>query len=196
MLWFEQALIRLHWGTYANYNTAVEVIPGNIRRIWITWNARNLEARKYLSWQAAARDLGINISSAKKASSLATLVDDWLVCCVHDGTAVTDLQHGFFSLGLNGTDVPSVIGIDEDGSFLRRDPGWGAVTGSMNLPINYHQMYPEHLGWEYQLAASRARTQAKLTTRDSAKKKFQQLALHYSHWAKSLDRTNQRDWNA
>ena len=195
MLWFEQALIRLHWGTYANYNTAVEVIPGNIRKIWITWNAKNQEIRRYLSWQAAARDMGIKFSSARKAASLPTLVNDWLVCRVNDGTAVTDLQQGFLSLGLSGTDVPDVMGFDGDGSFWRRDPDWGEVTSSMNLPINDHQMYPEHLGWEYRLAATRARAQVKLTGRDSTKKKFQQLALHYSQWAKSLDKSNQRDWS-
>lgn len=167
MLWFEQALIRLHWGTYASYNTAVEVVPGNIRKIWITSNIKSHEVRRYLSWHAAVRDLGLNISSAKKAANLPTLVNDWLICCVHDGTAAADLQQCFLALGLSGTEVPSVTGIEEDGSFWRRDPGWGAISGSMNLPINNHQMYPEHFGWEYKLAASRARTQAKLTTHDS-----------------------------
>ena len=133
---FEQALLRLHWGTFSNYNAAAEVWPGAVRTLFVAWNPGELEQRVYLSLQALARDLTLaRLDVVALLEQPARSADGWHAVRLHDGQASASALESAVRAGL---DLP-VGWLDAGGNFLRRLPPWGEELGALVLPENEHQ---------------------------------------------------------
>ncbi|GAB3656299.1 GIY-YIG nuclease family protein [Ramlibacter alkalitolerans] len=157
MLRFEQALQKLRWGTFQNYNTAPEVRDDWVSQLWLAWHLHSVDMRQYLSWQAPASDLDIPRAEARHvAQGRVPCVREWVIEPLTESRTKESIEERFRHAHVPAPTSDTIAALWRSPELYRREYfiTIDHVQRPLFLPINPHQ-YSTCSLVEYEQACTR-----------------------------------------